>query len=146
MTTLYVWADGTYCEACDYSEIEYGANGDDFIRLDLKALHWPGLILDKNRAAELHTLEGEAAKMMYDYGLMQSEVQRLQDAIRQLGGCSGCGKPVFHHLNEPFASCECQTSEWNDLDTVIMKLQERIALLEHENTALIDQLKEDSAA
>lgn len=69
---------------------------------------------------------------------MKEEVTRLLKICRDNGICSSCGLPWEHHMDEPFASCGCGTSEWYDFDTTYMKLQKEIYELQEEFDKVIE--------
>lgn len=63
---------------------------------------------------------------------MSDEKERLLKIWEDNGICSICGLPWEHHMDEPFASCGCGTSEWYNFDTPFMKLQKEIQELQEE--------------
>lgn len=41
-------------------------------------------------------------------------IEQAQKLLNKHGICSDCGDLYDHHYDEPFASCECGTSEWHE--------------------------------
>lgn len=51
---------------------------------------------------------------------------KAEDLLNKHGICTECGQMYSHHLDEPFASCGCGTSEWYDY-TPYMQLENELA-------------------
>lgn len=69
---------------------------------------------------------------------MSDEKERLLKICEDNGICSICGLPWEHHMDEPFASCGCGTSEWYNFDTPFMKLQKEIQELQEEFDKVVE--------
>ena len=53
------------------------------------------------------------------------EIERLKQVCRDNGICIDCGNHYIHHMDEPYASCSCGTSEWYEYSNPYMQLQLR---------------------
>lgn len=71
---------------------------------------------------------------------MNNEIERLVKICTDNGICQRCGAPWEHHMDEPFASCLCGTSEWYNLDTPYMKLQKEVQDLQEEFDKVLDYM------
>lgn len=69
---------------------------------------------------------------------MDKEIERLMKICTDNGICSKCGSPWKHHMDEPFASCNCGISEWYSFDTPYMRLQKKLQELEEEFDSVIE--------
>jgi hypothetical protein len=49
--------------------------------------------------------------------------RKLERLSQKLGFCPDCETHYEHHLDEPFASCACHTTEWSGPFTPFMQLQ-----------------------
>lgn len=56
-----------------------------------------------------------------------SEEQKLRAILDKNGICSDCGRHFVHHMDEPFASCECKCMEDTEYSSPFMKLQKKYA-------------------
>lgn len=68
-----------------------------------------------------------------------SQEQKYLELLHKHGICPECGTLNEHHLDGPFASCHCGTSEWYEF-TPHMLLQKRCANLETELTSVKSEL------
>lgn len=66
--------------------------------------------------------------------------KKLTELLNKHGICVDCGEMYCHHIDEPFASCKCGTSEWSKF-TPYMELELALSTLRAENAALITDLK-----
>ncbi len=66
--------------------------------------------------------------------------KKLTELLNKHGICVDCGEMYCHHIDEPFASCKCGTSEWSKF-TPYMELELALSTLGAENVALITDLK-----
>ena len=55
----------------------------------------------------------------------ENTLKRYEELLDKHGVCRICGEMISHHLDEPFASCACGTSEWYTL-TPYMELEKQI--------------------
>lgn len=58
----------------------------------------------------------------------EAETLNLKNLCAHHGICTACGEYYSHHYIEPFATCNCNTSEWYEL-TEYMKLQDELRKL-----------------
>jgi len=58
----------------------------------------------------------------------EAETLNLKNLCAHHGICTACGEYYSHHYIEPFATCNCNTSEWYEL-TEYMKLQNELRKL-----------------
>ena len=52
------------------------------------------------------------------------------ELLHKHGICTKCGEMYSHSIDEPFASCDCGTSEWYNL-TPYMELEKKIDEIYH---------------
>lgn len=72
---------------------------------------------------------------------MSNEIEKLLKILTDNGICARCGSPWEHHIDEPFASCGCGTSEWYKVDTPYMKLQKEIQGLQEVLDEVIEYME-----
>lgn len=70
------------------------------------------------------------------------EIKRFLDICKDNGICVDCGTPWEHHMDEPFASCNCGTSEWYDFDTPYMRLQKQLQECEEDLAKAVRHIQE----
>ena len=63
------------------------------------------------------------------------ENERLRNELYRIGICPDCEKEYCHHVDEPFSSCECGTSEDGSGPSIIQELRtDNVKLLELSET------------
>jgi len=73
-----------------------------------------------------------------------AEIEELENTLISLGYCAKCSMIPEHHIDEPFSSCACSTSEDNGTSPL-----QRLQILEKNNQELateIDRLRRYVAA
>lgn len=63
----------------------------------------------------------------------EAETLNLKNLCAHHGICTACGEYYSHHYIEPFATCNCNTSEWYEL-TEYMKLQDELRKLRRQDS------------
>ena len=63
----------------------------------------------------------------------EAETLNLKNLCAHHGICTACGEYYSHHYIEPFATCNCNTSEWYEL-TEYMKLQNELRKLRRQDS------------
>lgn len=53
------------------------------------------------------------------------QIEELTALLNKHGVCTVCGEMYSHHIEEPFASCNCGTSEWYEF-TPYMELENKL--------------------
>lgn len=56
----------------------------------------------------------------------------VEPLLHKHGVCRNCGEMYGHHIDEPFASCKCGTSEWSGRLTPYMDLEIKLWQAESE--------------
>ena len=58
-----------------------------------------------------------------------AEVDRLRNLLFDAGICADCGEIIIHDIDEPFAYCNCGTSECHEVPLLSQVRTERIEQL-----------------
>lgn len=75
-----------------------------------------------------------------------SKAERLKNVLIKNGICVDCGEPFIHDITEPFATCDCGTTEWpydhnnpNELPTTL-RLQHLLHYEKEKSASLLKDM------
>lgn len=96
------------CDNTDWIEYAHG------LELEVKTLQLR--IAELKRELQLeeelnHVAEGGFTQLSTTVKEQSQRIEELEQTLRELGYCTVCNSVPGHHLDEPFSSCNCGTSE-----------------------------------